>query len=884
MVGSEIVTELEALIGNLSEGDFVFGFLSAYGIPKSTVTRLKGGAHNRSKRSDEVILRNKLAFRVVKDADLHATIDDLKHDPSLLRQKARFIVVTDFRTLLAVDMKVGEHLDTPITDLPKHFDFFLPLSGKEKYRHKEEHPADRKAAEKMARLYDGILAENEIDDEKRTNDLNVFLTRLLFCFFAEDTGIFEGGLFTESVASHTAGDGSDLSEYLAELFSVLNRKEDERSDVPTFFRRFPYVNGGLFRDAHWIPTFSARSRRLIVECGELDWSKINPDIFGSMMQAVVHPGQRASLGMHYTSVPNIMKVIGPLFLDGLREEFEKSRGNKKRLDALRLRISRMKFFDPACGSGNFLVIAFKELRRLEMEIIHEMDAFSFTDLKLTQFYGIEIDDFAHEVAKLSLYLAEHQMNVEFKEEFGNVQPTLPLRESGNIVCGNATRIDWESVCPKEKSDEIYIFGNPPYLGYSLQNKNQKKEIEDLCKANLNAYKELDYISCWFIKAANYIYNTAHKFAFVSTNSICQGEQVFMLWPYVFLKKLEIFFAHQSFKWTNNAKKNAGVTCIVVGIESKEISPKRKTIISDKTSHLVKHINAYLIEASDVIVERRSAPLSKDFPKIVLGSMAKDNGNLFLTAHERDVLVGDFPEAKQYVKRTLGSLEFIRGLDSFCLWIEDGDLEDAINVPFIADRLEKVSAFRSKSVANSTVEYAKHPNRFKQRTHMDTPSIIVPRVSSERREYIPAGFLNKDVVVKDSAYAIYNAEPWIFGVISSRMHMVWVRAVAGRLKTDYRYSSALVYNTFPIPSLTVRQKEEISRYVFNVLGERERHSEKTMAELYDPDKMPDGLREAHRALDQAVERLYRSRPFTSDEERLEHLFGLYERMIGEEKKT
>ena len=876
----QVENNLKALLENFQKEEFIFGLLLAYGLPKATVNLLKKGRHNLSKQEGRIILKNKLFFQVGGTADLYEIIDSLTKDPAAKRYTPRFIIVTDYLTLLAVDTKTNERLDISVEKIVKHYDFFLPWAGIEKHKHTNENPADRKAAEKMARLYDQIVTENIENRETKSHDFNVFLARLLFCFFAEDTGIFEDKLFTNSIASHTQIDGSDFGSYLNTLFDVLNSKE--RSSHPQFLQKFPYVNGGLFAEKHWTPIFSARSRKIIIECGELDWSKINPDIFGSMIQAVVHTKERASLGMHYTSVPNIMKVIKPLFLDDLREEFELSKGNTKKLQYLLQRITQIKFFDPACGSGNFLIITYKELRRLEMDIINELGIFAFPGINLSQFYGIELDDFAHEIAKLSLYLAEHQMNIEFQDAFGEINPTLPLKAGGNIEHGNATRINWEIICPKNDGDEIYILGNPPYLGYSLQTSSQKKEIEDLCRNDFSFYKELDYVACWFIKASDYIQGTAHKFAFVSTNSICQGEQVFMLWPYVFLKNLEIFFAHQSFKWENNAKKNAGVTCVIVGVSA--INAKDKILIGEAGVHSVPNINAYLLNAPNVIVERRSKVLSGVLQKMVLGSMAKDGGFLYVSPSEKSKLILNYPTAHKFLKKALGSVEFIRGEDLWCLWIEDEDLESAKAIPFIEDRLRKVAEFRSKSTASSTNEYVLYPNRFKQRTYKNTRSIIVPRITSERRKYILCGFLDTDVVVKDSAYAIYDAEPWIFGIVSSRMHMVWVSAVAGRLKTDYRYSSALCYNTFPIPTLTTKQKQEINRHVFVILEQREKYSEKTMAELYDPDKMPVDLKEAHHELDLSIERCYRSKLFTGDEERLEYLFKLYGGMVEDQRVT
>jgi len=662
----QIEDNLTILLSNFRKEEFVFDLLSAYGIPKATVTLLRRGQHNLSKKDGEVILKRKLFFKEVKNADLHETIDSLQKDVTTKRHSPRFIVVTDYETLLAVDTKTNEHLDILIESIVKYHDFFLPWAGIEKHKHVNENPADRKAAEKMAGLYDEILVENNIADPEKTHALNVFLSRLLFCFFAEDTNIFEDKLFTNSIASHTQNDGSDFGVYVDTLFDVLN--SEERSEYPQYLQKFPYVNGGLFLKKLWIPVFTARSRKIIIECGELNWSKINPDIFGSMMQAVVHPGERSSLGMHYTSVPNIMKVIEPLFLNDLREEFEKNIGNKNGLHRLLNRINNIKLFDPACGSGNFLIISYKELRRLEMDILKELNSAAYFPSRLRNLYGIEIDDFAHEVAKLSLYIAEHQMNLEFQERFGEINPTLPLKPGGNIACSNATRVEWENICPRKEEDEIYVLGNPPYLGSRNQGHEQKKDMQYVFETN---YKSLDYISCWFILGAKYISGFNAKLAFVSTNSITQGEQVALLWPLILKDKLEIFFAHQSFKWSNNAKKNAGVTVVIIGL--KNISSGIKTLFGNNVYENVKNINPYLTTSNSRYIKRRSNPLNKDLPQIIYGNLLNDGGNLVLSEEEKNELITSFPNSCKFIRKYMGAKEFLQGKERWCLRILDEQL-------------------------------------------------------------------------------------------------------------------------------------------------------------------------------------------------------------------
>ena len=655
-------------------------------------------------------------------------------------------------------------------------------------------------------------------------------------------------------------------------------------NTPEYLQKFPYVNGGLFRDILKVPTFTTKSRNILIEIGQLQWSQINPDIFGSMIQAVVTPDHRGNLGMHYTSVPNIMKVIEPLFLDELYLEFEKAYENKSKLQMLLNRLAKIKIFDPACGSGNFLIIAYKKLRQLEMSIMQRIDSlskektFQFSEIKLTQFYGIELDDFAHEVAMLSLWLAEHQMNLEFYKAFGRTSPSLPLQNGGNIVHGNATRLNWEEVCPKNVGDEIYILGNPPYLGSSMQNKEQKID-KDLIFKGIKNYKNLDYIACWFYIGAKYIKSINAKLAFVTTNSISQGEQVEYLWSHILEIDIEIHFAHCSFKWQNNAKSNANVIVSIIGLGN--ISTLPKYIFRNNIKYNVSQINPYLLNAPTVIIKKMQKPISK-LPIMVFGDAPKDGGYLILSTEEKDNLISENSEVESLIKKYIGAYEYLNGKDRWCLWIDDErKLQIANSITKIYERFEKVKENRLASPKVQTQEFAKVPHRFVEIRYQKTDStLIIPVVTSERREYIPIGFIDGETIITNAS-VIYNAEAWNFGVISSSMHMAWMRTVAGRLKTDYRYSSVLCYNTFPFPNISQKQKDEITELVFAILDEREKHSQKTLAQLYDPDKMPEGLKKTHHNLDIAIEQCYRSKLFESDEERLEYLFKMYEEMISNE---
>ncbi len=882
MNSNEIEQNVKRILENFSKEDFLFDLLLAYGISKTSITRLKSGDFNLSKVDGEILYKKKVFFKQEKVDKLLSSIENIAKDERILKHSPRFAIVTDFNNLVAKDLKLGKNLDISVNDLPNHYAFFLPLAGSEVYHSTNDNEADRNAAYKMATLYDELVTTNQniYHSKESIHNLNIFLSRLLFCFFAEDTEIFEGdSIFTNTLYQHTNKNGSDTHLFLDRLFERLNTESAKGS--PAHFAQFPYVNGGLFRDTITSPVFTAKSRKILVELGELNWRDINPDIFGSMIQAVVIPEYRSDLGMHYTSVANIQKLIKPLFLDALYEEFEKSK-TISQLRKLINRIAKIKYFDPACGSGNFLIITYKEIRLLEIKILQRIidlnptPAMEFTSIQLSQFYGVELDDFAHEMAILSLWLAEHQMNKVFEEllfDYGKSKPILPLKQAGKIVQGNATRIDWEIVCPLRKEDEVYIIGNPPYLGARVQDEEQKKDMA-IVFHGINGYNNMDYISCWFIKAKNFIEGSNSKFAFVTTNSICQGEQVALLWPHIISDKIEINLAYHSFKWTNNAKGNAGVSVIILSMRNTSNEPKY--LFTGNIKKEARNINPYLLDAANAIITGRSKPLSK-FPEMNFGSMPNDNGNLILDETEKQKIITQFPKAKPFIKKMMGAEDFIKGVSRYCLWIDEQNLKEAKVIKPIAERIEKVKTLREKSSREATRKLAKVPFRFGEVRHQETDSIIIPRHSSENRDYIPIGFLNSETVIADSALSVYNIEPWLFGVIHSKIHMVWVNAVGGKLKTDYRYSAKLCYNTFPFPDITLKQKENLNLYVFAILDERAKHPEKTMAQLYDPNKMPKGLKNAHEELDRAIEQCYRLQLFTTDTERLEYLFKMYEEM-------
>lgn len=877
---AKIEQDIKLLIDNpIDKSSFIYDFLLAFGTAKSNVVRLKTTSINKAEGEGNVEWKNKLIFYQVEDnEELVDKFNRLRLEYSNSKLNPRFIILTDFKTLYSYDTKHDDTLNIEFKDLTINVDFFFPLAGIEKFEAPEEAKADVKAADKMAKLFELLSFDNPLNTNEEVHNLNIFLTRLLFCFFAEDTNLFDNKLFTNSVSAFTNKDGSDTDIYIQRLFAQLNvapNKSGESIDL----RKFPYVNGGLFRENYPIPKFSARSRQQLLNCGQLDWSEINPDIFGSMIQAVITPEHRGSLGMHYTSVPNIMKVIKPLFLDSLYEEFElcltkEGKEKKKALNTLHIRISKIKIFDPACGSGNFLIISYKELRKLEMEIIKELELITFSQITLNQFYGIEIDDFAHETALLSLWLAEHQMDLLFAKELGQFKSPLPLKESGNIVCGNATRLNWKEICPNDNNEEVYVLGNPPYLGARVQEKEQKDDLSYVF-SGFNIYKNLDYIACWFYKGYKYILNTNSKCAFVTTNSICQGQQVALLWKEI-LENTEISFAYNSFKWKNNAKSNAGVIITIIGLRNFDNTPKY--IIKDLLKKQVKNINAYLIEADNILIYETTKAISK-LPKINFGNMPNDGGGLILLDKDKEEIEKNYPNSKKLFKKYIGSEEFINGSYRWCLWIDDTTLETAINIEPIKNRIESVRKHRlsSKDKGTNKLSIRSHQFRDLNVTKEGKRTIIIPSASSQRREYIPIGFVDSSTIISNLAMAIYDAELWLFGVLTSRMHMVWVRAVSGKLGEGLRYSAQLSYNTFPFPNITNQQKEMIVDFVDRVMEERYKEQTKTLAELYDPDKMPEGLREAHHELDLYIDSIYRQKPFESDEERLSHLFTMYERI-------
>lgn len=897
------------VIDKNKKNDFIYEFLALLDVSKSTITSLKKNDSRYNVAADpdsgEVANKNRIYFKPVSaDQDLSKVLSELKSSPIIGQHKIRMVMVTNFETILINDTKYDETLDCDFTDLYKNYHFLLPLAGLERARDYSEHPADVHASEKMGRLFDHIKSHNEFNTTDDTHALNIFLTRLLFCFYAEDTGIFKPNQFHDIIESTTNIDGSDVDTVLYDLFETLDLPEssDERKNKPTHHAAFPYVNGGLFEHHFAIPEFNARTRRTLLECARLNWSEINPDIFGSMFQAVIDPEQRGQLGQHYTSVSNVMKVLQPLFLDELRDELDAlvelsdqniHKNNKiERLNALLDRISKVKVIDPTVGAAGFLITAYKELRKLEIDTLKaQRDSmkkakenslgFSFDSVvSLSNFYGIEYDHFACQVARLSLWLSEHQMNVIFEKELGVSQPMLPLKDSGHIVHGNSLRIDWNEVCPNNGTDEIYVVGNPPFGGTLNRTDEQSEDMARLFKG-FKTFKSLDYVASWFYKGAKYIANSNAKLALVSTNSIVQGTQVATLFPPVFDLGVHINFAYQSFPWSNNAKNNAGVHVVIVGLSSKDNGKKTIFKSIDKAWHseTVENISPYLVAGPNIAVQGRSKPIHGG-SLMVFGNKPTEGGHLLMTSDEKNELINKEPEAAKWVKKILGAEEFINGKDRYCLWLTGiTDLELA-SMPLVKGRVDNVKRVRLASRDKGANKLADRPHEFRDLKNPNS-YILIPIHSSERRKYIPIGFFDHSVICTNANQIIPNGTLYDFGLLTSQTHNDWMRLTAGRLESRYRYSNTLVYNTLPIPDVSDNQKKNIEALAENILLARADNVGKTMAELYDPDLMPDGLKQAHSKLDEAVDKLYRPQGFKTSEERLAHLLARYEMAVKNE---
>jgi hypothetical protein len=910
--------EIEQAITDLAEqpfdlANFPYAFLEAFGNKETTIKRLRAGASNKSDIGG-VLQTSNIHILTCEAGQVTEALKALKDSPATAKAKAKFILATDGTDFEAEDLTSGETVACAFKDFPDRFSFFLPLAGISYTRELKETEFDRRATRRLNQLYVTLLRDNsQWGTDERRHDMNHFMARLIFCFFAEDTDIFGGkGKFTDTIAQMSARDSSNTHEVISTLFLAMNTKREERAaaNIPRWANsdEFPYVNGGLFSGSMDVPKFSKIARSYLLHVGGLDWTKINPDIFGSMIQAVAEDEERGELGMHYTSVPNILKVLNPLFLDDLRARLEEAGDNPRSLLNLRKRMAKVRVFDPACGSGNFLVIAYKAMREIEAEINKrrgEPDRSS--EIPLTNFRGIELRDFPAEIARLALVIAEYQCDVLYRGQKLALVEFLPLRNENWITCGNALRLDWLTICPptgtgvkvqaddlfgtpldqaqidfENEGGETYICGNPPYAGLSSQTADQKADLQWLFEKQSQYWKSFDYVMGWFWKAHEYIRQQTAKAAFVATNSICQGQLVHMFWPMILNTSSRIFFAYSSFKWRNLATHNAGVTVQIIGLTTDQGRSARlfeETDTDDAIEKSVPNINAYIVPGPNLYVDAISkAPA--DRPDMYWGNKPTDGGNLILSTDEARAIVHSHPQAAKFLRPYFGSDEFIKGAPRVCIWVTDTEAAEASAVPSLALRFERVRAFRASSKAKETRPAAQYPHRFRQvQGKPGNQSIIVPIHSSEARSYLPVGLLPTGGIISNAAYGLYDAPLWNLALIVSRLHLVWVATVCGKLETRYRYSNTLGWNTFPVPTLTDKNKADLARCAENILLAREHHFPATIADLYDPDAMPADLRAAHERNDEVLERIYIGRRFKNDTERLEKLFDLYTKMTA-----
>ena len=793
----------------------------------------------------------------------------------------KYVLVCDFHIFRLYDTEEQTTLEFTIDELIQNVQSFGYLLGYQKKTFKEQDPANIKAAELMGKLHDRL---EEIGYEG--HPLEVYLVRILFCLFAEDTTIFEKQQFQDYIENRTAEDGSDLASKVQELFQVLNTAKDKRfKNLDEQLNDFPYVNGKLFEEILPMASFDSKMRQALLDCCYIDWSKISPAIFGSMFQSVMNPKERRNLGAHYTSESNILKLIKPLFLDELWAEFESLKGNKNKLPEFHKKISQLKFLDPACGCGNFLVITYRELRLLELEVLRAtyksgqgvLDVSDIIWLDVDMMCGIEYEEFPARIAEVAMWLIDHQMNMQISNEFGQYFARLPLKKSAKIVHGNALRVDWEEVVPKKAL--THIIGNPPFLGHHMQSEEQKKDLHFVMQG-IKAAGVMDYVTAWYYKASKYILDTKIKAAFVSTNSVVQGEQVGILWSYLLSNfNIKIHFAHRTFKWNNEAKGNAAVYCVIIGFANFDTNNKYifdyEDIKGEAHELKVRNINPYLVDAKDILIENRNTPIC-NVPKMMYGSKPTDGGFYILSNEEKiDFLIKE-PNASKFIKPFLSAREYLNGEKRWCIWLVDANPNELKNCPMLLQRIEAVKKFRSESIAASTRDYKYH-NLFRQVTQPKDDFLLVPRTTSENRSYIPIGFFSKDFIVSDTCQSIPNASLFHFGILNSTMHMAWVKTTCGRLKSDFRYSKDIVYNNYPWPeNPTEKQIKTIEEKAQNVLDVRASFPNSSLADLYNPLTMPPALVKAHNELDKAVDAAYSKQAFTSEAKRMEFLFELYEK--------
>ncbi|QOH71678.1 class I SAM-dependent DNA methyltransferase [Pseudomonas putida] len=884
--------------------EFPYAFLQAFGNKETTLKRLRSGATNKSDLGG-VLQTSNVHLAVCEVGKVTETLAALKASPATVRAKAKYVLATDGETLEAEELESGETIACAYSDFPDHFGFFLPLAGISTVKQIRENSFDIRATSRLNRLYVELLKDNPTwGTAERRHEMNHFMARLIFCFFAEDTDIFNGtGLFTDTLSQMSDRDASNLHEVMGEIFRAMNTPIAQRAsaNLPRWADAFPYVNGGLFSGDPDVPRFSRIARSYLLHIGALDWKQINPDIFGSMIQAVADDEERGALGMHYTSVPNILKVLNPLFLDELRAKLEEAGDNPRTLLNLRKRLARIRVFDPACGSGNFLVIAYKQLREIESAINERRgERGRKSDIPLTNFRGIELRDFSAEIARLALIIAEYQCDVLYRGQKEALLEFLPLSNQNWITCGNALRLDWLSICPptgtgvklvaddlfetpldqvqidfENEGGEVFICGNPPYLGAKKKSKDQ---AEDMVVVGLKNAQLLDYVAAFIIKGLAMIRHDNCSMALVSTSSICQGEQVSLLWPLIF-RSASISFAYRPFKWANSAANNAGVFCTIIGLTKEE--QKTKRLFSEESVQLCESIAPYLISGKKVICYPSDESIS-GLAKMKMGSNSVDGKKLVIDAPEDASRIYDeHPDSYRFIRRYGGTKEMVSGTHRWCIWVTDETLGEAESIPPIRRAIQECRLYR-ESAGRDARKAARRPHAFCYSTYEDEDFLQVGNTIGNSFCFVPIDLKRKGFVSNHNAFTVYKAPLVEFSIIASTLHRVWAETIAGRLGNGVRYGNTVVYNTFPTPLLTEKNKADLTRCAEDILLAREAHFPATIAELYDPETMPDNLRAAHERNDEVLERIYIGRRFKNDTERLEKLFELYTEMTANQK--
>jgi hypothetical protein len=870
---------------------FMDDFFNVFGIPRRRVASFEKFVRKEDGKQGFIYLLwkgNLLIEFKSRGKDLGKAHQQAKdYFPGLKdHELPKFILVSDFDKFKLYDLEDDSIVEFPLKEFVNNVQYFGFIAGYSKKIYKEQDPANIKAAELMGKLHDRL---EEIG--YTGHPLEVYLVRILFLLFAEDTTIFNKQQFQEYLEHRTAEDGSDLASKLQELFQVLNTpKENRFKNLDEQLADFPYVNGKLFEENLPTASFDTKMRQALLDCCYIDWSKISPAIFGSMFQSVMNPKERRNLGAHYTSETNILKLIKPLFLDDLWKEFESIKDNKNKLPEFHKKLSTLKFLDPACGCGNFLVITYRELRLLEFEVLKALNKSgqSFLDISqilwidVDQFNGIEYEEFPARIAEVAMWLIDHQMNMQISNEFGQYFVRLPLKKSAKIVHGNALQTDWESIV--SKTELSYILGNPPFIGKQVQKPEQKADMEKIF-AGVTGGGTLDYVTAWYVKAAQYIQDTKIKVAFVSTNSIAQGEQVGIIWGLLFHKyKIKIHFSHRTFKWGNEAKGNAAVHVVIIGFANYDTNDKSvfeyEDIKGEAHEIKVKNINPYLVEGKDMFITTRTKPLC-NVPEIIKGSETTDDGHFMLTLEEVNQLKEKYPESSKFIRPFVGGGDFINGNVRYCLWLKDAPLNEIRHIPFIQERIERVKNFRLASTKARTRHWANFPTLFSEDRQPTTRYLMFPKVSSERRAYIPFAYVEPEFIINNTASFIPDASLYLFGILESKMHMAWMSYVCGRMKSDFIYSNKIVYNNYPWPeNVNEKQIKAVEKAVESVLSARKEFPTYSLADLYDPLTMPPVLVKAHQELDKAVDLCYRPQPFINAAKRIEFLFELYEKYTAD----